>query len=463
MQKRTNFDVTRDGDKIKVAGTTAIDATLMRMLGYNRLDSASTRNCAAPSRTPPKLACSKDDLIFLNPGSFEIAAGTLVAGQKNYAATLFDPKGNIKARQVVGNGSGVTEVLLKSSNPTDQVVVQPFNADGTTPAACNPTITCKGDTKTCPVPPTKSPACTMEKVLDFAKAMLASHESVPSRWTKDPAVNPYLSEGKIKYKGYEVSTSENYEPEVLFDYHAKEYYPSTTLGYLHFLHNGLYQQALFKQKGAKLYRVIGINTAAWELNGYCVNAMSPIVLDLIGKGKIETSGISSARYVIPQHGVNATVDFDMGGTGKAVRTEWITGNGQALLIDNRDGKASTDMNGTRFFGNVGGFAHGYEKLAKLDLNKDNKLSDTELNGLAAWIDNGDAKVQDGELKPVADVGIMELSTLMTEVPTGDGGIHLRSTAVMHGNSIMTEDVWFGVDITQKIADADIHSTIPVTR
>ena len=105
------------------------------------------------------------------------------------------------------------------------------------------------------------------------------------------------------------------------------------------------------------------------------------------------------------------------------------------------------MNGTRLFGNMGGYAHGYEKLATLDLNSDAKLADSELAGLSAWIDNGDAKVQDGELKTLAEVGVTELSTVMTEVPTGDGGMHMRSTATMHGKTIMTEDVWFGIDLT----------------
>ena len=452
--EHTSLKVSKNGDKINVAGETEINATLMAAVGFKTMAGKSSRDCSPPSNKPPEKACTKDDLIYLNPGNFELESGTLVAGQKNYTATLYDPNGNIKARQVVGNGSGVTEVFLKSSSPTDLVVVQPFNADGTTPAACNPTIECKGDRKTCPEPPTDK-VCTMEKVLDFANTMTVGYGPVPSGWTDDPGVKPYLSSNKINYQGFEVSTSKNYKPEVLFEYHAKDIYPSTTLGYMYFLQNGLYQQADFRNRGAKLYRVIGISTAAWELEGQCVNALSPIVLDLVGKGKIETSGLSSARYVIPQHRVKATVDFDMGGTGKTVRTEWITGNGQALLVDNRDGKAATAMKGTRLFGNVGGFAHGYEKLATLDLNKDGKVSDMELQGLAAWIDNGDAKVQDGELKTLADIGITELSTSMSPVPTGDGGTFMRSTAVMNGKTIMTEDAWFGVDLSKASASPQV--------
>ena len=79
---RTQFEVKLDGDKIVVSGASAIDATMMRMLGHDRLDSTSARNCAAPSKAPPAQACSKDDLIYLNPGTFETAAGTLVAGPK---------------------------------------------------------------------------------------------------------------------------------------------------------------------------------------------------------------------------------------------------------------------------------------------------------------------------------------------------------------------------------------------
>ncbi len=458
----TTIDVTSDGDKIKVTGASTIDATMMKIFGHNKLASASNRDCTAPSKAPPTKACTPEDLIYLNPGNFEIAAGTLVAGQKNYTATLFDAAGNIKARQVVGNGSGVTEVFLKTSSPDDIIVVQPFNADGTTPAACNPVVT----------PPVKE-VCTESKVAQMA--VLQFPNDTP-KWEPSPGVAEAFKNGSIGYTRFgrlqKFPLSPNFKPEVLFLHQSNR--SDSGQGYLdtmsnqatvHLMPNNLavHGSNYRNPNSALLYRIVGLNSAAWELQGQCVMAASPIVLDLIAKGEITTTGVSSARYLIPQHRVNATVDFDLSGTGKTVRTEWISGNGQALLVDNRDGKAATDMNGTRLFGDMGGHAHGYEKLAMLDANGDSKISHDELQGLAAWIDNGDARVQDGELKTLAEVGISEMSTVIDEVPTGDGGTHLRSTAILNGKTIMTEDVWFGVDITAKVSDAGAMQSLRVTK
>ena len=466
---RTQFEVTKDGDKIVVAGASAIDATMMRVLGHDQLDSSSTRNCATPSKAPPLQACTPDDLIYLNPGTFETAAGTLVAGQKNYAATLFDKNGNIKSRQVVGNGSGTTEVFLKASNKDDMVVVQPFNADGTTPAACNPTGACNGNASTCPPPPVE--ICSREKVEELSRVAFGGrHDS----WSNSPGLEAAWKDGALHFTGaassFSIPTSANFEPEVLdslklFYKDSGSVFVSTMAerGASAFPRNLKVNRSNNSGQVARIFRVISFSAAAWEVNSQCMIVVSPIVLDLVGKGKIATSGVSSARYVIPQNGVNATVDFDMGGTGKTVRSEWISGNGQALLVDNRDGKAATDMNGTRLFGTVGGYAHGYEKLATLDANRDGKLSDAELQGLAAWIDNGDAKVQDGELKALAEVGVTELSAVMSEVPTGDGGMHMRSSATLHGKTIMTEDVWFGIDLTARTADASHGQSTPVIK
>ncbi len=452
LPERTSVKVSQNGSQILVDGETDIDATLMAAVGFKTLEGKSSRDCSPPSNKPPEKACTREDLIYLNPGNFEMEAGTLVAGQKNYAATLYDPKGNIKARQVVGNGSGVTEVFLKSTNKDDMVVVQPFNADGTTPTACNPTIACKGDTKTCPPP--DEPVCTLAKA---EKLALSPIPGLSRKWLESPGLKAAFRNNTLSYKSLTITTTRDFEPSTYFHSWMESRNGIVTRDtgqeYLDFMVNARLMPLNLKYNAnnAKLYRVIYDQAAIWESNGQCVHAISPIVLDLIGKGEITTTGVSSARYVIPQHRVNATVDFDMGGTGKPVRTEWISGNGQALLVDNRDGKAATDMNGTRLFGDLGGHAHGYEKLATLDADKDGRISGDELTGLAAWIDNGDARVQDGELKPLAEVGISELSTVMTETPLGDGGTHLRSTAIMNGRTIMTEDVWFGVDLTAPVA------------
>ena len=462
-RNRTTFEVKQSADKISVKGSTKIDATLMKIMGYGELSGVSSRDCTPPSSKPPAKACSKDDLIFLNPGNFKLAAGTMIAGSKNYTATLYDAKGNIKARQIVGNGSGETEVFLKSTVASDLVVVQPFNGDGTTPAACNPTIACDGDTKTCPAadPTPKNPVCTREKAWKLGKTFNPPYAMGNPGWTMTKQVNAYISNNRLVYKDLSIDLTQDFAPEVMWTFFPSYYLNRRSnmnfdVG-MFFIDNlqqgGMYSNGGYNKVHAKLYRIINYNAAVWEYGPYCVFSVSPIILDLTGKGEIATTGVSGARYPIPQHGVNATVEFDMLGTGKPVSMEWLPGNGQALLVDNRDGKAASDMNGKRLFGSVDGFDDGYRKLATLDQDGDGKLTSGELSGLSAWIDNGNAKVEEGELKPLADVGISELSTKMTKTPTGDGGTHMRSTAIMNGKPIMTEDVWFAVDLTANIAKA----------
>lgn len=55
---------------------------------------------------------------------------------------------------------------------------------------------------------------------------------------------------------------------------------------------------------------------------------------------------------------------------------------------------------------------GYEALATLDSNFDNKLSGDELSSLALWFDkNRDGKSQAGEVKSLADVGVVSLNVV----------------------------------------------------
>ena len=53
---------------------------------------------------------------------------------------------------------------------------------------------------------------------------------------------------------------------------------------------------------------------------------------------------------------------------------------------------------------------GYEALAALDDDRDGRLSGKELAGLALWHDaNGNGVSDAGEVKPLADYGIVALS------------------------------------------------------
>ncbi|MNK57097.1 hypothetical protein D3C87_761470 [compost metagenome] len=139
--------------------------------------------------------------------------------------------------------------------------------------------------------------------------------------------------------------------------------------------------------------------------------------------------------------------FDLDGDGRKERIEWMAGDG--MLVDDRDGGASAsaasdgEIDGRRLFGDEGGrYANGYQKLQQLDTNGDGRLNGSELDGLKVWVDDGDAKLEEGELTSLAELGITEIVTQMTEQVNASGERLMRSTYVQNGESKISEDVWF---------------------
>ncbi|MEM8750169.1 MAG: tandem-95 repeat protein [Pseudomonadota bacterium] len=182
-----------------------------------------------------------------------------------------------------------------------------------------------------------------------------------------------------------------------------------------------------------------------------VTTVSPIVFDLDGSGAIEVTGSTTAKMRDASDGVGDTVEFDINSDGDLETIEWITGDGDGFLVDNRDGMAADAMNGSRLFGDQNGtFDHGYQQLAAFDQNEDGKISGTETDGLELWVDDGDGKVTDGELFALADFGITEISIELQKDVTDDNGRDLfRSTATRaDGSQLLTEDVWFAQQIEE---------------
>ncbi len=178
-------------------------------------------------------------------------------------------------------------------------------------------------------------------------------------------------------------------------------------------------------------------------------AVSPIMLDLNGDGKLGTTGVSTAKNRIDDQ-IGRTVSFDIDGDGSKDEIEWMSGDGDGMLVDDRDGGATGAMltdgeiDGKRLFGDQGGkYANGYEKLKALDKDGDGKISGKELEGLKVWIDDGDAKLEGGELKSLAELGITEISVQMKLEANARGEDLMRSTYVQNGQTKITEDVWFG--------------------
>ena len=103
---------------------------------------------------------------------------------------------------------------------------------------------------------------------------------------------------------------------------------------------------------------------------------SPIALDVNGDGEINLRERPTA------------FDLDADGSFELL-VGWFEHDG--LLYE---GPASAGtMTGAQLFGDEGGtYANGYEKLRLRDADGDNRLSGAELDGLALWVDDGNARL-----------------------------------------------------------------------
>lgn len=160
---------------------------------------------------------------------------------------------------------------------------------------------------------------------------------------------------------------------------------------------------------------------------------SPVSFDLNFDGQIGTTGVSTAQTRADMQ-VGTTVEFDIDGDGIVDEIEWLSGDGDALLVDNRDGNAMTQMDGTRLFGDEGGkYVNGYQKMSMLlDTDQDGVLVGAELDGLQLWIDDGDAVAEFGEFVDVQMYGISEIGTGYYLPENDRGETLMRSWAVIEG-------------------------------
>lgn len=183
-----------------------------------------------------------------------------------------------------------------------------------------------------------------------------------------------------------------------------------------------------------------------------VVAVSPIAFDLNGDGKIGVTGETTSQDKSGISYVGDTVKFDIDADGDLDKIEWLAGDGDAFLVDNRDGNAANDMDGARLFGDQGGkYTDGYEKLAKLDVNNDGTLVGEELEGLELWMDDGDAVVEEGELVSLAEKGILQISVERENVTNERGENLIRSVAYADAEK------WNDVSYSLEGEDADLFS------
>jgi hypothetical protein len=168
-------------------------------------------------------------------------------------------------------------------------------------------------------------------------------------------------------------------------------------------------------------------------------SVTPIVLDLAGTG-IHTSAASQG------------VSFDLAATGSASRTGWIAEGSALLALDrNHDGVINDGSElfgiGTRMADGTRA-ANGYAALAQLDGNHDGVISaaDAAFKDLRVWVDaNHDGKTDAGELKSLADVGVVSLDLHALTGSQVDHGnlLGLVSSVTMSaGSQHQMADVWF---------------------
>ena len=490
--------------ELKVAVSGDVDTIMAKALGLARGTLETVRLCKPQPLRSDEGTCTEAQRAFLVMESIvgdDVRMRMLRTSSRldrdAFVMTLTDHANTpiyrqaVVANMTIGKTLGGRELL-----PTDRLHFQPVNADGTLPpfcpglpageepcqgAACEKTPPeCKGRSCGTSNDNGGGPACNDR---DFIGSPTRKREFDDAHF--DPSARrgwetnatgqriAYYYSGNELYKiprniEMRIALSRNYlknDTSVTVNYRrigsGNKDDVSTTMDFAY----------LSKIKGAnartfetvlrnnlRLVYVRDHDKALWEKpDGTCLTIDSPIVLALDGRNKIHTTGTSTSYQSIRLPG--RTVSFDIRGTGRPVWTEWIVGDGgQAFLVDNRDGRAAEDMNGTRLFGANGTFENGYEKLRALDTSGTGILRGADLEGLAAWIDNGNATVDPGELVSLASLGITELGTEIVTAKDAEGLDLMRSWAVRNGKPIMTEDVWF-VITDREVAEAPQNQDI----
>jgi hypothetical protein len=163
-----------------------------------------------------------------------------------------------------------------------------------------------------------------------------------------------------------------------------------------------------------------------EIIGYMLKLLDPTkdtqeIADLKAR---QTTLISMSRAVTPilvpladdtllsdLVDTNATVTFDLDGSGTPRPWSWITPKAAWLVFD-RDAQGQI-TSALQMFGNVTFWIFwrdGYAALSSLDDDHDGALQGPELQGIALWHDqNANGVSEPGEVRPVADWGLTAIS------------------------------------------------------
>lgn len=169
--------------------------------------------------------------------------------------------------------------------------------------------------------------------------------------------------------------------------------------------------------------------------------VGPLVLDLNHDGVLSVS-------------VDDGVQFDHVGSGKSVKTGWISA-GDALLVMDRNGNGLIDT-GAELFGhatllpNGRTASDGYAALSNLDTHRDGRVDarDVNFSQLMLWVDrNANGKTDAGELISLAEAGIVSLNLNSQSSSAMQAGNRIALTSAYtqaDGTQGIMADVWFRV-------------------
>lgn len=137
---------------------------------------------------------------------------------------------------------------------------------------------------------------------------------------------------------------------------------------------------------------------------------------------------------------DASVAFDLDGTGRAQRWAWVKPT-TALLVWDPAGRGRI-TSGRQLFGSVTWWilpGDGYRAMDLLDDDRDGELAGAELRGLAAWFDHdGDGLSDPGEVTVLSDLGVAGLAVEATS-RDGEALMHPAGLRMKDGRTLPTYD------------------------
>jgi methionine-rich copper-binding protein CopC len=205
--------------------------------------------------------------------------------------------------------------------------------------------------------------------------------------------------------------------------------------------------ASYRLKNSLIYNGPGVTPTETNI------LTSPLVLDLNGDG-VQTTDTANG------------VQFDLFNSGTPQKTSWVDKHDGLLAIDlNSDGlvNSGAELLGSSTLLADGSVASdGWAALAGMDSNMDGKidLSDANFDKLRVWVDaDTDGMTDAGELKTLADVGIVSFDVAHDNSVTQQNGNVLQGVSkytTTSGETRDVVDVW--LQATPLAAEASAKAT-----